>query len=73
MTALIVIFDFFLDLGNAMGDGNDFWNGDINVAMDDRLEPLEMDMHAGTEAPQFGENGIMQKRNILASFFNFKN
>jgi anaerobic selenocysteine-containing dehydrogenase len=38
------IFEFFLDLGNAMGYGDDFWNGDIDAAMDDQLEPLGMDM-----------------------------
>jgi anaerobic selenocysteine-containing dehydrogenase len=38
------IFEFFLDLGNAMGYGDDFWDGDIGVAMDDQLEPLGMDM-----------------------------
>lgn len=38
------IFEFFLDLGNAMGYGEDFWNGDIDAAMDDQLSPLGMDM-----------------------------
>ena len=38
------IFGFFLDLANAMGYGDDFWNGDINAAMDDQLKPLGMDM-----------------------------
>jgi anaerobic selenocysteine-containing dehydrogenase len=27
-----------------MGYGDDFWNGDINVAMDDQLKPLGIDM-----------------------------
>jgi anaerobic selenocysteine-containing dehydrogenase len=40
------IFEFFLDLANAMGYGDDFWNGDIDVAMDDQLKPLGMDMAA---------------------------
>jgi len=38
------IFEFFLDLGNAMGYGDDFWNGDIEAAMAEQLEPLGMDM-----------------------------
>jgi anaerobic selenocysteine-containing dehydrogenase len=38
------IFEFFLDLGNAMGYGGDFWNGDIDAAMDDQLKPMGMDM-----------------------------
>ena len=38
------IFEFFLDLANAMGYGDDFWGGDIKQAMDDQLEPLGMDM-----------------------------
>ncbi|MEJ2154143.1 MAG: molybdopterin-dependent oxidoreductase [Desulfobacteraceae bacterium] len=51
------IFEFFLDLGDAMGYGNDFWNSDIDAAMDDQLEPLGMDMaqlrqqRAGTAYP----------------------
>ena len=27
-----------------MGYGDDFWNGDIDAAMDDQLKPLGMDM-----------------------------
>jgi anaerobic selenocysteine-containing dehydrogenase len=38
------IFEFFLDLGVAMGYGEDFWDGDIETAMDDQLAPLGMDM-----------------------------
>jgi len=38
------MFEFFLDLGKTMGYGDDFWNGDIEAAMDDQLEPLGMDM-----------------------------
>ena len=38
------IFEFFLDLANAIGYGEDFWNGNIDAAMDDQLEPLGMDM-----------------------------
>ena len=38
------IFEFMLDLGSAMGYGDDFWNGDIDAAMDDQLKPLGMDM-----------------------------
>ena len=39
------IFEFFLDLGRAMGYGNDFWHGDIDAAMDDQLLPLGLDMN----------------------------
>jgi anaerobic selenocysteine-containing dehydrogenase len=45
------IFEFFLDLGHAMGYGDDFWNGDINAAMDDQLEPLGMDMKELRQQP----------------------
>jgi anaerobic selenocysteine-containing dehydrogenase len=38
------IFEFFLDLGTAMGYGDDFWQGDIEAAMDDQLELLGMEM-----------------------------
>lgn len=38
------IFEFFLDLGCAMGYGQDFWNGDIEYAMNDQLAPLGLDM-----------------------------
>jgi anaerobic selenocysteine-containing dehydrogenase len=38
------IFEFFLDLGTAMGYGDDFWGGDITACMDDQLAPLGMDM-----------------------------
>ncbi len=38
------IFEFFLDLGDAMGYGDDFWNGNIDAAMDEQLAPLGMDM-----------------------------
>jgi anaerobic selenocysteine-containing dehydrogenase len=40
------IFEFFLDLGSAMGYGDDFWGGSIDAAMDDQLEPLGLDMAA---------------------------
>lgn len=40
------IFQFFLDLANAMGYGDDFWGGNIAAAMDDQLEPLGLDMKA---------------------------
>jgi anaerobic selenocysteine-containing dehydrogenase len=35
-------YEFWLDLGTAMGYGEDWWNGDIKAHMDWRLEPLEM-------------------------------
>ena len=38
------IFEFFLDLGVAMGYGGDFWDGSIPKAMDDQLEPLGLTM-----------------------------
>ncbi|MCG6931059.1 MAG: molybdopterin-dependent oxidoreductase [Desulfofustis sp.] len=37
-------FQFFLELADAMGYGNDFWGGDIDAAMDDLLEPLDLSM-----------------------------
>ncbi|MFV0438222.1 MAG: molybdopterin-dependent oxidoreductase [Desulfopila sp.] len=36
--------EFFLDLAVAMGYGEDFWGGDIEQAMNDRLTPLDIDM-----------------------------
>lgn len=38
------IFEFFLDLGVAMGYGKDFWSGYIETAMDDQLASLGMEM-----------------------------
>ena len=38
------IFDFFLDLGVAMGYEGDFWGGDLEAAMDDQLEPMGLTM-----------------------------
>ena len=38
------MYNFFLELGVAMGYGADFWNGDITACMDDQLAPLEMTM-----------------------------
>jgi anaerobic selenocysteine-containing dehydrogenase len=35
-------YEFWLDLGTAMGYGKDWWNGDIKAHMDWRMEPLEM-------------------------------
>ncbi len=45
------IFEFFLDLGVAMGYGNDFWDGSIPKAMDDQLEPLGLTMDELREKP----------------------
>lgn len=36
------IFEFFLDLGVAMGYGADFWNGSIEAFENERLEPFQM-------------------------------
>ena len=36
------IYQFFLDLGVKMGYGKDFWNGSIEKAMDDQLQPFGM-------------------------------
>ncbi|MGE4539176.1 MAG: molybdopterin-dependent oxidoreductase [Desulfovibrio sp.] len=38
------IIEFFLDLGVAMGYGDDFWGGDIVRCMDDQLEPMGLTM-----------------------------
>ena len=35
-------YEFWLDLGNRMGYGSDWWNGDIKKHMDWRMEPLGM-------------------------------
>jgi anaerobic selenocysteine-containing dehydrogenase len=39
------IFAFFLEMGVAMGYGEDFWGGSISKAMDDQLEPMGLTMH----------------------------
>ena len=36
------IFEFFLDLGVAMGYGDDFWGGDMNACLNDQLSPLKV-------------------------------
>jgi anaerobic selenocysteine-containing dehydrogenase len=38
------IIDFFLDLGVAMGYGDDFWCGDVERAMAEQLAPLHLTM-----------------------------
>lgn len=38
------MIEFFLDLGTAMGYGDDFWQGDITACLDDQLAPLGLDM-----------------------------
>ncbi|WP_419787074.1 molybdopterin-containing oxidoreductase family protein [Pseudodesulfovibrio sp.] len=45
------MFEFILDLGKAMGYGEDFWQGDIGASMDDQLEPLGIDMATLREQP----------------------
>ncbi len=46
------IFEFFLDLGVAMGYGDDFWQGSIAAAMDDQLAPLGLTMAELQARPQ---------------------
>jgi len=36
------IFEFFLDLGVAMGYGDDFWGGDMTACQNDLLSPLNV-------------------------------
>lgn len=43
--------EFFFDLAVAMGYGEDFWGGDIGIAMDDLLEPLAVDMEQLRQKP----------------------
>ena len=38
------MIEFFLDLGVAMGYGEDFWQGDVAACMNDQLAPLGMTM-----------------------------
>jgi anaerobic selenocysteine-containing dehydrogenase len=45
------MFEFILDLGCAMGYGDDFWQGDIMACMDDQLSPLGTDMEALRQHP----------------------
>lgn len=35
---------FFLDLGTAMGYGDDFWQGDVTACLDEQLAPLGLTM-----------------------------
>lgn len=37
-------FEFFLDLAVEMGYGDDFWQGDMEAAMEDQLSPLGLSM-----------------------------
>jgi len=48
------IFEFFLDLGKAMGYGNDFWQGDISACMDEQLASFDLSMAKLREYP----NGV---------------
>lgn len=45
------VFDFFLDLGTAMGYSDDFWHGSMETAMDDQLVPFGMTMDQLREMP----------------------
>ena len=45
------MFEFFLDLGTAMGYGEDFWQGDISASMDEQLSPLGLDMAGLRQRP----------------------
>jgi anaerobic selenocysteine-containing dehydrogenase len=36
------IYELILDLGVAMGYGEDFWNGDMTACMNDQLSPFGM-------------------------------
>ncbi len=48
------IFEFFLDLGVAMGYGEDFWNGSIEAFENERLEPF----HITIEELRKHKNGL---------------
>ncbi len=45
------MIQFFLDLGTAMGYGEDFWHADMEACMNDQLEPLDLDMAALRQLP----------------------
>ncbi len=45
------MYELFLDLGVAMGYGDDFWNGSIAACMDDQLAPLGMTMATLRDMP----------------------
>jgi anaerobic selenocysteine-containing dehydrogenase len=45
------MFEFFLDLGKAMGYGDDFWHADMDAALDDQLEPMNLDMATLRQKP----------------------
>jgi len=47
--------EFFLDLGVALGYGEDFWQGDLPTAMNDMLSPFGVTIDALAEKP----NGIV--------------
>lgn len=38
------IIEFMIDLGVAMGYGDDFWDGDVETAMDEQLAPFNLNM-----------------------------
>ena len=45
------MIEFFLDLGVAMGYGDDFWRGDVAACMDDQLEPMGQTMESLRRMP----------------------
>jgi len=45
------MIEFFLDLGVAMGYGDDFWQGDVAACMDEQLEPMGLTMEALRREP----------------------
>ncbi|MBP1627379.1 MAG: putative anaerobic dimethyl sulfoxide reductase, chain reductase precursor [Holophagaceae bacterium] len=45
------IYEFFLELGVAMGYGADFWHGDMTEAMNDQLQPFGMNIDGLREHP----------------------
>ncbi len=45
------MIEFMLDLGKAMGYGDDFWQADIQACMDEQLAPLQITMKTLREQP----------------------
>jgi len=50
-------FEFFLELAVEMGYGEDFWQADMDAALDDQLQPLDLNMDKLRQYP----TGILPK------------
>jgi anaerobic selenocysteine-containing dehydrogenase len=62
------IYEFFLNLAVKMGYGPDFWNGNIDTAMDDQLKPYNMSLSELRRFP----TGVNFKQAAPAAYENYQ-